>query len=110
MNSARARQQANGLFHTRFYAALVDFAHGEHADPGLANRLALAWVERPRTEEDNSRRGEGSVGPAEPGAQSTQAKQGRHRHAMDIAAGRRLGCVDVAVGIDPQNPYLAPGI
>ena len=37
-----------------------------------------------------------------------QAHQRREWHAVHVATGRGVGCVDVRVGIDPDQPHLLP--
>ena len=100
-----ASGQAQRLFHHRAHATLVDVAHGEDVHAGAANVLALVFVHVADADQHTIFRphlGTEAIHVAE--WRVEQPHDGTERHAMNVAAGRGFGRVDVAVGVDPQQP------
>ena len=81
------------------HSELVDFAHGERRDAGLADELALEIVDIAYPDEDNVLRVDSGVGAQNAGQfRISVAQQVRKRHAVHISARRGFGKIHVARG------------
>jgi hypothetical protein len=89
--------------------ALVDVGHRVGRDRTLAECLALPVVEGAQSHEGDVLGVDADVGPV--GARElSPPEDGRQRHPVDVAARRRLGGVEVAVRVEPDDAEVAvPG-
>src|SRR6266705_3558850 len=53
VDAARALKERDRFIHAWLDAALVDLTHGEHTHAELTDNFALAWIKRPRAEQDD---------------------------------------------------------
>ena len=91
------------------HAALIEVAHGEDAGAALLEDLALAGIEVAHPDEHRVARQDLGRAPAhidEVGIAEPQAD--RERHAVDVARGRGVRRVRVAVGVEPDEPDRIP--
>src|SRR6478672_1778738 len=102
-----ASGHAQGFFHDGAHATLVDVAHGEDLDSGFADVFLLVRIDVAdadqnaifrvnlwREVEDVAE----FIGP--------KTHDGGQGHAVHVAAGRGIGRVHVAVGVDPDEANL----
>src|SRR6266478_6091932 len=95
---------AEGFLHHGPHAAFVDVAHGENFDSGFADVFFFKAVHVADADEHTIFRlyfGREVVDVAE--FDRRKAHDRRERHAVDVAAGRRVGSIHVGVGVDPEE-------
>ena len=105
VDEARARYAVERLPHRALDPDPVDVAHREDADARLVQERALGGVERADADEDDPRRVDGRQRSA-PRGRTTPAPRpsGRgERHPVDVPRRARLGRVEIAVGVDPDD-------
>src|SRR5690606_20730885 len=104
-----AHDDLDRLLDDRRHAAPVDVLHGEGVDPRVAQVAPLDLVEVAQADLDHLRRVELGARVADPGQlRRALAQEAGHGHAVDVARGRGLGRVDVAVRVEPDHAQ-APG-
>ena len=69
------RERLDRFADRRRHAALVDLAHGEHANAQLADDAAFARIERARPEQHQSFGPNVALAPAQPRAEAALPKQ-----------------------------------
>src|SRR5262249_3846261 len=98
------------LAHSPLDAQAVDVAHREDESVELPEQLPLPFVERSDADECDAAGDEGREAPAvtaEVLACQPEAR-GEH-HAVDVSTRARLGAVQVAVRVEPDDPAQAVG-
>src|SRR5581483_5665249 len=95
----------HGLAHSH----LVDVAHVEDLEPLLVDKTLLARIDAADSDLTYTGRGDRRSGLCTQLHQLArpEAAQACERHAVQIAARRKLAGVEVGVGIQPQHTQLA---
>ena len=88
----------------RGHAQFVDVAHGVDDDPAVRQRNAFLAVQVADGDHDDVLRPQlGALVAEVDQVRMTLAGQHRHRHAVNVAGGRRVGRVEVTVRVDPDD-------
>src|ERR1700674_3095223 len=98
---------SESFLHHGAHATFVDVAHGEDLDAGFANVFFFEAVHVADADEHAIFRlyfGREVVDVAE--FEGRKAHDRRERHAVDVAAGGRVGRVHVGVSVDPEESDL----
>ena len=104
VHERRARDPLQCLADDGLDAPPVELAHGVDADAALPHVGTLGLVERADTDEDDVRGVERRQRPGVAGeGLRVPAERRAQRHAVDVAARRRRGRVQVAVGVEPDR-------
>jgi hypothetical protein len=86
-------------------AAFVDIAHGEYRRARVAKQCPLRHIEIADPDQNKIlRRDLRSRAPQVDQLRDSQSTQRRQWHPVDIPGRRRLGCVEVTMRVDPDQP------
>ena len=105
---------SQGLCHCRAHSHFIDISHVEDVDAGVVNTVLFTVVDAPYADLDDLACPKGWSFPAYANqVLGPVAAEDGDGHAMDVAAGGQRCCIEIRMGIEPQNakfPVLFPAI